>query len=1535
MALIKQLKDLEFTKGLETYSEAKRAPQVNLLDLENAVFAGGVPTIRDGGEALPDDTSTPESPLSTAVALETASGEMLRWTQADSNYSAGVWTKTQQADTWTQRAGTDVGLPLVATFENVVNGAASAEAHDCLSLGGLDVVVWTESADQGQARALRSSVRERATQRVLQLNTVLSVDGSGPGDEVWRLQPRLAQVDSGSLAVFYVVDGELICRVLQVASPSAWGAEVTLASDVANRVGPRYPFEIDAVGSSTGAVVVWTGSTQNSAELTASANTGGNPAPALLIDPSSIYVGDIVLVVTQATTLAVTQESVWDATVAMPTAARASFGITGYVLAQVTALPSVSVARDVISSGTSVAPTVAYQTAYPSGTLGISLYRNPYVRNATNRAWADMRLDTAGNINSYGAGGGVVRATVTARFEGNFEDNVPRRATVHVTGPSGFSQTLTMFEPELPNGGSEQDWHALTGLGYSFALPDLDASLSVKGQYWEWVLYPTIATFSVNGAASTHLRPDSSPYYTHSTGGVPIALDAYSGASLHGTRTTFSGTSTGLYTSSDSWTATLSPATAKYSVNGGSYGSDVNLYAATGAAYAYSPATGLTFTWPAEFPTKLSVQRAATGTVTLGGGAGNVTVVLNGTSVGPVAFNASDTQTAADVAAALNANGTLGPLMTATSAGPVITITWDTVGPGGNVALSASRTAGSISTSGANLAGGRNNDVFRLTAPTGQFTYQLGSDPASSPLDIYNASGAVIVRSLSDGGPIGIDVRWPANTPHLVGESWTYTIDSSGRVVRAAVGQTSGVPSIIAGPYDLNVEPLDGLTLDKHGDENLDTTLIFRDRTESEVHAWVFTSALTATSGPLVLAGSGDSNAADGLLHVATYLEDTGTVVAILEPTGQHPLEVVFFTQAGVEGSVITFARQLRLLSRPFLVGQRWCLATLWMADYGGVSGTTVGLQPTAFILDIDSRNNGNGGLVGRLLAGNAAPLLSSGLPKTLATDEGTARFLVPRRSRLQLQRDGASLVDVSVTGLTAITLADANPAAVSCVEDEGGLHLGGTFPRYYDGAHFVEDGFCVYPEGVTVAFSSGGDLSAGQYSWQLVYEWTDSRGRRHTSAPSVPVLGTATSGQKATLTVPLLHLTEKQEVRIAVYRTEHDGTTHYRTTLLSYVQPDALEQDEDTVDLVDDVADEAITTNEILYTDGGELDHFPPPPYTLASKHLEYFFTNDMEDTSGFSWSLPARRSEGTAWSDAFNSRVNGVVSGFATLDEKLIIFTDTVEYVVLGRGPDITGANSSFSDFPQLVTGSVGCSNPQSIVSTPLGVFHFSAAGLYLLTRTLEDTPAGDSVSRYADLTISKALLLDTMRQVRFYTEEGTTLVLDYTPQVLQWSVFTGQQALDAVIFGGAVHYCTGSKVVRESEDATTEDGEVFSVKVGSAWLKFSSFQGAQRIWHCMLLGTLGTSMEISASTYYNYKEVAHDTKVKLVLGPEAGGEELLQLRHALSKQVCEAFRFVWVFTPTPQSPSDTGKLVLNGMTLEVGVKPGRAKLNNDRNF
>lgn len=104
----------------------------------------------------------------------------------------------------------------------------------------------------------------------------------------------------------------------------------------------------------------------------------------------------------------------------------------------------------------------------------------------------------------------------------------------------------------------------------------------------------------------------------------------------------------------------------------------------------------------------------ATGTVTLGGGAGNVTITVGGTAV-VTNFATSDTVTATNAAANLNANATVAALVRATSLGTVITLRAVNGGTGGNaITLTSTRTAGTAVASGATLTGGTAGGGFLL-----------------------------------------------------------------------------------------------------------------------------------------------------------------------------------------------------------------------------------------------------------------------------------------------------------------------------------------------------------------------------------------------------------------------------------------------------------------------------------------------------------------------------------------------------------------------------------------------------------------------------------------------------------------------------------------------------------------------------------------------------------------------------------------------------------------------------------------------------
>lgn len=97
----------------------------------------------------------------------------------------------------------------------------------------------------------------------------------------------------------------------------------------------------------------------------------------------------------------------------------------------------------------------------------------------------------------------------------------------------------------------------------------------------------------------------------------------------------------------------------------------------------------------------------ATGSVTLSGGAGNVTVTIGGTAVGPVTFAGTDAQTATNTATAINANATVSALVTASAVGTTINLVAVNGGTAGNsITLTATRTAGAATASGSFLTGG-------------------------------------------------------------------------------------------------------------------------------------------------------------------------------------------------------------------------------------------------------------------------------------------------------------------------------------------------------------------------------------------------------------------------------------------------------------------------------------------------------------------------------------------------------------------------------------------------------------------------------------------------------------------------------------------------------------------------------------------------------------------------------------------------------------------------------------------------------------
>lgn len=669
----------------------------------------------------------------------------------------------------------------------------------------------------------------------------------------------------------------------------------------------------------------------------------------------------------------------------------------------------------------------------------------------------------------------------------------------------------------------------------------------------------------------------------------------------------------------------------------------------------------------------------------------------------------------------------------------------------------------------------------------------------------------------------------------------------------------------------------------------------------------------------------------------------TGTLLVVVD--ADRMLVRCKVDEAGVSEAASNWAPHVRLLAHPFVRAERVFAAVVY-SDQRDFDEAT---QPTVFFLD--ATDAGAYPVLARLLDSSSGPLHVEvqGFGRAVSVG-GEMAVPVPVRGRLTFSGVSAygNADDATPLGAALAVTRDASPADSVRLESNGCLHVSGSVPMHYDGVSFVEDGFHLYPEVLLVnALSNAasgitGDLDVmAPYAYVAVYEWTDAEGRLHRSAPSIPTANdppvSGTDMVANYVVVTACDFSRRNGVRIALYRTTTNGTVFYRVPVLldapSFVLTDYASP---VVAFMDNTTDENLVANEVLYTTGGILDYMPPPAGSILHRHLDYLFSNRSEDPHGFAYTLPLVQGEAPAWSEKLRGRVpseTGAITAFATLDSNLVILTERAGYVVTGRGPTATGGDNQFSD-PQRIAGCTGCEDWRHVANIPSGLLYRSPEGFRLLTRSLEvDDAIGGGVAQWAGLTVKRALDVPSFQEVRFFTQEGRTLVYNY--RWGQWATFTEQPAVDAVLVGGVVHYATGAEIRAEEEGLYTEAGQAVPYTVGSAWFRFGSLQGYQRIWRVVLLGdaesnfTTSAGVTITTSAYYDFNE---ETATTTAAHPLATAGKAWQVRHGPQRQTCQAARFEWTLN-VPAEDSLSFAIGFTAVSLEMGMGPLAAKLSRSQ--
>ena len=488
-----------------------------------------------------------------------------------------------------------------------------------------------------------------------------------------------------------------------------------------------------------------------------------------------------------------------------------------------------------------------------------------------------------------------------------------------------------------------------------------------------------------------------------------------------------------------------------------------------------------------------------------------------------------------------------------------------------------------------------------------------------------------------------------------------------------------------------------------------------------------------------------------------------------------------------------------------------------------------------------------------------------------------------------------------------------------------------------------------------TVGTMTSGGIDAGDYQYIAVWKWQDNQGFVHRSTTSVPEAVTVSgSNQSVSIGVPILSLTNKPGVVLEVYRNESLGEIFYKVTSTENPTFNIINNDGyyTHVFFVDTVSDADLINNELLYTTGGVLDNNSPPPCSIITTYKNRLFIAGLDNKQLIQYSKispPDQKDFAAGFSDLFTIELDargGDITSLSALDDKLIIFKEKEIYYINGDGPNNTGAGSTFIE-PQLVTTDVGCNNANSVVTMPNGLMFKSDKGIYLLNRGMQVSYIGAPVEEFNDLTIASAVLLNSVNQVRFVTEDGVALVYDYYFD--QWSTFTNYESVDCDIFQNnfVLLRDTGFVLQEGSGYADGYDGGTQHIPLVMETANFSlaGLNGFQRVYRAHLLGEYKGTHNTVVSFAYDYSPVYTDSATfdgydvigqysYGAIGPYGqahgdvyGGNYVpYQFRIHLKQQKCTAVRMKIEDTQT--SPFNEGFNV-SALTLQVGIKPTGYKL------
>lgn len=721
--------------------------------------------------------------------------------------------------------------------------------------------------------------------------------------------------------------------------------------------------------------------------------------------------------------------------------------------------------------------------------------------------------------------------------------------------------------------------------------------------------------------------------------------------------------------------------------------------------------------------------------------------------------------------------------------------------------------------------------------------------------------------------------------------------------------------------------------------------------TGSNIQYAVFDATLTSLLGQTT-AVSGFSNTIGTITAASNGLSQQTVYFSTFQnSSGYTPNSLVLpiisqktVSMSGPMGSTTTFLKNVEIYSRPVTFNNAAYMAVMFISP----------LAATGMIVDL-----ADGIAVAKFL-----PLEAEGLQIVSDATRRSENFLnsmIPISSTELLLAAGI-ITSLSPTSNTTATGPSevANSAIVSTVSltfdfdnidayqglvQQDTLALNGGIVSQYDSAQVSELGFTIDPDGVAIATSStGGSFSSGTWIYYVTYEWLDSLGNLHQSAPSNGIYAVFASGTTGSVTVAvqLTEMTQKENVSIVLWRTTNAGQIAHRLASIPNTVSSATQL---VVTFTDNYTsgsqnDDTIVNEPSLYTEGGTiLESLAPPPAMVMWTNNNRLWVIDSENPeTTIEPSKTASQGSGIAFSTGQLTIIvdskGGAISGASPMDEKTVILKKNGAGYFTGDAANDAGGGETISNF-QFIPSDTGCNNSKSVVLYPDGIL-FRASdnkGIYKVSRGVQIGYFGLDVEAYNSQDIRSSFIIPNRNQIRFLTSNGSSLVYDYVMN--QWGVFTNHAGLSADQFNGLYVYVRSTHnaqdngaIFLEDESSFLDNATAYAPGVILQWIKASSVQNFER---CREIAILGDYTNGSSAGHGLQVSVAYDFGTTFSQLPAyyfgaSSSSGAFQVRAFMPRQKCNSFQIQIQEITTGAS----GEFIdLTDLGLEIGTKRGLNKL------